>query len=70
VYCRRAYCRKFVEFASRDQETITATGRDLSFAVNHPVGCKKTGDIKRKAGCLSGSQGQDVTDRGEAVKKR
>jgi hypothetical protein len=42
----------------------------MPLEINPPVGYKKTGDIKKKSRGLSGSHGQDVTDRGEAVKRR
>jgi hypothetical protein len=41
----------------------------MPLEINHPVGCKKTGDIKEKPGFIR-CHGQDVTDRGEAVKRR
>jgi hypothetical protein len=46
-----------------------ATGIDLSLAVNRPVGCKKTGDIKGKAGVYPAIIGQDVSDRGFAAER-
>jgi hypothetical protein len=49
---------------------LAVTHRDLPLAVNRPVGCKKNRRHKKKSRGLSGSRGQDVTDRGEAMKKR